>query len=311
MEFQHISILLSECLDSLNIRPDGVYVDATLGGAGHSLHIAQRLTEGGRLISIDRDDMALANAEKRLAEVRDRVTLVKSDFRNIDTAVASCGVEQVDGILFDLGVSSPQLDIAERGFSYMHDAKLDMRMDQQQQLSAYEIVNEWDRNEIRRILWEYGEERYAPQIAAAIQRAREQKPIETTLELADIIREAMPPAARREKQHPAKRSFQAIRIAVNDELKAVQEAMERSIDLLAPGGRLAVITFHSLEDRIVKNAFRSAAQGCTCPKDFPVCICGKKPKVRLTPRKPILPDEREIEENPRARSAKLRVCEKI
>ena len=289
MEFQHISILLSECLDSLNIRPDGVYVDATLGGAGHSLHIAQRLTEGGRLISIDRDDMALANAEKRLAEVRDRVTLVKSDFRNIDTAVASCGVEQVDGILFDLGVSSPQLDIAERGFSYMHDAKLDMRMDQQQPLSAYEVVNEWDRNEIRRILWEYGEERYAPQIAAAIQRAREQKPIETTLELADIIREAMPPAARREKQHPAKRSFQAIRIAVNDELKAVQEAMERSIDLLAPGGRLAVITFHSLEDRIVKNAFRSAAQGCTCPKDFPVCVCGKQAKVKLVARKPLLP----------------------
>ena len=311
MEFQHISILLSECLDSLNIRPDGVYVDATLGGAGHSLHIAQRLTEGGRLISIDRDDMALANAEKRLAEVRDRVTLVKSDFRNIDTAVASCGVEQVDGILFDLGVSSPQLDIAERGFSYMHDAKLDMRMDQQQPLSAYEVVNEWDRNEIRRILWEYGEERYAPQIAAAIQRAREQKPIETTLELADIIREAMPPAARREKQHPAKRSFQAIRIAVNDELKAVQEAMERSIDLLAPGGRLAVITFHSLEDRIVKNAFRSAAQGCTCPKDFPVCVCGKQAQVKLVARKPLLPSMEEIARNPRARSAKLRVCEKM
>ena len=246
-----------------------------------------------------------------MAEVRDRVTLVKSDFRNIDTAVASCGVEQVDGILFDLGVSSPQLDIAERGFSYMHDAKLDMRMDQQQPLSAYEVVNEWDRNEIRRILWEYGEERYAPQIAAAIQRAREQKPIETTLELADIIREAMPPAARREKQHPAKRSFQAIRIAVNDELKAVQEAMERSIDLLAPGGRLAVITFHSLEDRIVKNAFRSAAQGCTCPKDFPVCVCGKQAKVKLVARKPLLPSMEEIARNPRARSAKLRVCEKM
>ncbi len=311
MEFQHISILLSECLDSLNIRPDGVYVDATLGGAGHSLHIAQRLTQGGRLISIDRDDMALANAEKRLAEVRDRVTLVKSDFRNIDTAVASCGVEQVDGILFDLGVSSPQLDIAERGFSYMHDAKLDMRMDQQQALSAYEVVNTWDRAEIRRILWEYGEERYAPQIAAAIERAREQKPIETTLQLADIIREAMPPAARREKQHPAKRSFQAIRIAVNDELKAVQEAMDRSIDLLAPGGRLAVITFHSLEDRIVKNAFRSAAQGCTCPKDFPVCVCGKQAKVKLVARKPLLPSMEEIARNPRARSAKLRVCEKM
>ena len=193
----------------------------------------------------------------------------------------------------------------------MHDAKLDMRMDQQQQLSAYEVVNEWDRNEIRRILWEYGEERYAPQIAAAIQRAREQKPIETTLELADIIREAMPPAARREKQHPAKRSFQAIRIAVNDELKAVQEAMERSIDLLAPGGRLAVITFHSLEDRIVKNAFRSAAQGCTCPKDFPVCVCGKQAKVKLVARKPLLPSMEEIARNPRARSAKLRVCEKM
>ena len=309
MEFQHISILLSECLDSLNIRPDGVYVDATLGGAGHSLHIAQRLTEGGRLISIDRDDMALANAEKRLAEVRDRVTLVKSDFRNIDTAVASCGVEQVDGILFDLGVSSPQLDIAERGFSYMHDAKLDMRMDQQQQLSAYEVVNEWDRNEIRRILWEYGEERYAPQIAAAIQRAREQKPIETTLELADIIREAMPPAARREKQHPAKRSFQAIRIAVNDELKAVQEAMERSIDLLAPGGRLAVITFHSLEDRIIKQTFAKLAKGCTCPPQLPVCVCGKKPLLRKTGN--IVPSKAEVEENPRSRSARLRYAIKI
>lgn len=311
MEFQHISILLSECLDSLNIRPDGIYVDATLGGAGHSLHIAQRLTAGGRLIALDRDDMALENAKDRLADVMDRVTLVKSDFRNLDTALASCGVDQVDGVLFDLGVSSPQLDIAERGFSYMQDARLDMRMDQQQQLSAYEVVNQWDRAELRRILQEYGEERYAPQIAAAIDRARQQQPIETTVQLADIIRSAMPPAARREKQHPAKRSFQAIRIAVNDELGAVREAMEKAIDCLNPGGRLAVITFHSLEDRIVKAAFQQAAQGCTCPKDFPVCICGKKPKVRLTPRKPILPDEREIEENPRARSAKLRVCEKI
>ena len=261
MEFQHISILLSECLDSLNIRPDGIYVDATLGGAGHSLHIAQRLTAGGRLIALDRDDMALENAKDRLADVMDRVTLVKSDFRNLDTALASCGVDQVDGVLFDLGVSSPQLDIAERGFSYMQDARLDMRMDQQQQLSAYEVVNQWDRAELRRILQEYGEERYAPQIAAAIDRARQQQPIETTVQLADIIRSAMPPAARREKQHPAKRSFQAIRIAVNDELMAVQEAMDRAIDALAPGGRLAVITFHSLEDRIVKTAFRKAAQG--------------------------------------------------
>lgn len=311
MEFKHVSILLSECLDSLNIRPDGIYVDATLGGAGHSMHIAQRLTAGGRLIAIDRDDMALENAKVRLADVIDRVTLVKSDFRNLDTAIASCGVSKVDGILFDLGVSSPQLDIAERGFSYMHDARLDMRMDQQQALSAYEVVNTWDRSELRRILLEYGEERYAPQIAAAIDRARQEKPIETTLQLADIIRSAMPPAARREKQHPAKRSFQAIRIAVNDELMAVQEAMERAIDALTPGGRLAVITFHSLEDRIVKTAFRNAAQGCTCPKDFPVCVCGNKAKIKLVARKPLLPSMEEIAQNPRARSAKLRVCEKL
>lgn len=311
MEFQHVSILLSECLDSLHIRPDGVYVDATLGGAGHSRHIAERLTEGGRLIALDRDDMALENAKTRLADVMDRVTLVKSDFRNLDTALASCGVRQVDGILFDLGVSSPQLDIAERGFSYMQDARLDMRMDQQQALSAYEVVNDWSRQELRRILWEYGEERYAPQIAAAIDRARQQQPIETTVQLADIIRAAMPPAARREKQHPAKRSFQAIRIAVNDELMAVQEAMERAIDALAPGGRLAVITFHSLEDRIVKNAFQKAAQGCTCPKDFPICVCGNKAKVKLAARKPTLPSTEEIARNPRARSAKLRVCEKL
>lgn len=311
MEFKHVSILLAECLDSLNIRPDGVYVDATLGGAGHSLHIAQRLTEGGHLIAIDRDDMALENAKIRLADVMDRVTLVKSDFRNLNQAIASCGISQVDGILFDLGVSSPQLDMAERGFSYMQDARLDMRMDQQQQLSAYEVVNTWDRAELRRILLEYGEERYAPQIAAAIDRVRKEKPIETTQELSDIIRAAMPPASRREKQHPAKRSFQAIRIAVNDELMAVQEAMGHAIDALVPGGRLAVITFHSLEDRIVKTAFRNAAQGCTCPKDFPVCVCGKKARVKLVARKPLLPSMEEIAQNPRARSAKLRVCEKL
>lgn len=311
MEFNHVSILLRECLDSLNIRPDGIYVDATLGGAGHSLQIAERLTQGGRLIALDRDEMALDNAKERLAAVMDRVTLVKSDFRYLDQAVFSCGVHQVDGILFDLGVSSPQLDIASRGFSYMHEARLDMRMDQQQSLSAYEVVNQWDRAELRRILQQYGEERYAPQIAAAIDRARAQHPIETTTQLADIIRGAMPPAARREKQHPAKRSFQAIRIAVNDELMAIEEAMDRAINLLAPGGRLAVITFHSLEDRIVKSAFRKAAQGCTCPKDFPVCVCGKTPKIKLVARKPMLPSMEEIAQNPRARSAKLRVCEKI
>ncbi|MGN1014237.1 MAG: 16S rRNA (cytosine(1402)-N(4))-methyltransferase RsmH [Butyricicoccus sp.] len=311
MEFHHVSILLQECIDNLNIRPDGVYVDATLGGAGHSLHIAQKLSPNGRLIGIDRDDMALDNARVRLKDYLDRVTLVKSDFRRIDEAIASCGLEKVDGILFDLGVSSPQLDIAERGFSYMQDARLDMRMDQQQQLSAYEVVNEWDRTELKRILFEYGEERYAPQIAAAIERERAVQPIETTVQLAEIIRSAMPPSARKEKQHPAKRSFQAIRIAVNDELRSVEQAMERSIECLAPGGRLAVITFHSLEDRIVKAAYRRAAQGCTCPKDFPVCVCGNTPKIRMVSRKPLVPDQREIASNPRARSAKLRVCEKL
>ena len=311
MEFHHVSILLKECIDSLNIDPDGVYVDATLGGAGHSLHIAEKLSDNGRLIAIDRDSMAIENAKERLRDYMDRVTLVKSDFRYLDQAIATCGVEEVNGILFDLGVSSPQLDIAERGFSYMQDAPLDMRMDQQQALSAYQVVNEWDRAELRRILFEYGEERYAPQIAAAIERARGERPIQTTGELAEIIRGAMPSSARKEKQHPAKRSLQAIRIAVNDELMAVEEAMQRAIDCLAPQGRLAVITFHSLEDRIVKAAFRKAAQGCTCPKDFPVCVCGNKPKVRLVARKPLLPGAKEIAENPRARSAKLRVCERL
>ena len=311
MEFHHVSILLQPCLDALNIKPDGVYVDATTGGAGHSLHIAQELGEGGRLICIDRDDEALENAKTRLASVWDRVTTVKSDFRDIDRVLEGQGLSGADGILFDLGVSSPQLDHAERGFSYMKDAPLDMRMDRQQALSAWDVVNTWSREDIRHILFEYGEERYAPLIAAAIERERGKKPIETTLELVDIIRGAMPAKALREKQHPAKRSFQAIRIAVNDELGAVREAMEKATDCLNPGGRLAVITFHSLEDRIVKAAFNQAAQGCTCPKDFPVCVCGKKPKVRLTPRKPILPSDEEIEENPRARSAKLRVCEKI
>lgn len=310
-EFHHVSILLSECLDALEVKPDGVYIDATLGGAGHSLRIAQRLGAGGRLICIDRDDAALANAEKRLAPVRERVTLAKSDFRALDEVLAREGLAGADGILFDLGVSSPQLDEAERGFSYMQDAPLDMRMDRQQALTAHDVVNGWSREDIRKILFEYGEERYAPLIAAAIERRRAEKPIETTGELVDIIRGAMPAAALREKQHPAKRSFQAIRIAVNDELGAVREAMGKAIDVLKPGGRLAVITFHSLEDRIVKEAFKAAAQGCTCPRDFPVCVCGKKPRVKLVSRKPILPGAGEVQENARARSAKLRVCEKL
>lgn len=309
MDFKHISILLNECINNLDIKPDGVYVDATLGGAGHSGYILKNLSENGRLICLDKDDDALKNAEEKFDD--DRVTLVKSDFRNIDEAIKSVGFSKVNGILFDLGVSSPQLDKAERGFSYMKDAPLDMRMDRQQKFTAYDIVNEWDRDKIKKILYEYGEEKYAPQISTAIVKKRDEKPIETTLELTEIIKSAMPSKALREKQHPAKRTFQAIRIAVNDELSAVQEAMEKSIECLELDGRLCVITFHSLEDRIVKKTFAKAAKGCECPKDFPICVCGKTPKVKLVSRKPLLPTEEEISFNPRARSAKLRVCERV
>ena len=310
MNFTHRSVLLEECIEALNIRPDGIYLDGTLGGAGHSEQIAKRLTTG-RLIGIDRDEHALSAAKERLAPYAERVTLVHSDFRALDSVLERLGIAGVDGMLFDLGVSSPQLDQAERGFSYMADAPLDMRMDQSEGLTAYDVVNLWPREELRRILFEYGEERYAPLIAAAIERTRAQGPIETTLQLADVIRSAMPPQALREKQHPAKRSFQAIRIAVNDELAAVEQMMHQAIPRLNPGGRLAVITFHSLEDRIVKNAMAQAAKGCTCPPEFPVCVCGKKPQVTLVSRKPIISGEKELTENPRARSAKLRVAEKI
>lgn len=309
--FFHASILLEQCLTALQIKPDGTYIDATLGGAGHSLAIARQLAAGGRLLCIDRDDDALENAKTRLAPVMERVTLVKSDFRALDSALAAQGLDGADGILFDLGVSSPQLDQAARGFSYMQDAPLDMRMDRTQELTAAEIVNTWEKDALRKVLFEYGEERYAPLIAAAIVRQREQSPIHTTGELVQVIRRAMPAAGLREKQHPAKRTFQAIRIAVNDELGAVREAMDKAIAALHPGGRLAVITFHSLEDRIVKEAFRQAAQGCTCPRDFPVCVCGKKPQVKIVTRKPIMPGAGEIQDNARARSAKLRVCEKL
>lgn len=311
MEFQHKSVLLQECIDALNIRPDGIYLDGTLGGAGHSSQIARRLTEGGRLIGVDRDRTALAAAKERLAPYADRVTLVHSNFAEIDAILDSLGIPAVDGMLFDLGVSSPQLDDASRGFSYMADAPLDMRMDKDDALTAGEVVNTWPQGELRRILYDYGEERYAPQIAAAICRAREKAPIETTLELVDIIRSAMPAQALREKQHPAKRSFQAIRIAVNDELGAVSRMMQAAVGHLNPGGRLAVITFHSLEDRIVKSEMQQAARGCTCPPEFPVCVCGKKPLVKLVTRKPIVSGPAELEENPRARSAKLRVAEKL
>ncbi|MGN0980087.1 MAG: 16S rRNA (cytosine(1402)-N(4))-methyltransferase RsmH [Candidatus Avoscillospira sp.] len=310
MEFVHRSVLLDECIDALDIKPDGIYLDGTLGGAGHSREIVQRLTTG-RLIGVDRDTVALEAAKERLAPWMDRVTLVHDNFANLTAILDRLSLDRIDGMLFDLGVSSPQLDDASRGFSYMADAPLDMRMDRDGGLTAYDVVNTWPREELRRILFDYGEERYAPLIAAAVERRREEKPIETTLELVDVIKSAMPPQALREKQHPAKRSFQAIRIAVNDELGSVERMLSGAVDRLNPGGRLAVITFHSLEDRIVKNAMQQAAKGCTCPPEFPVCVCGKKPKVKILTRKPIVSGEEELNENPRARSAKLRAAERL
>ena len=311
INYGHKPVLLHECLDALAIKPDGVYLDGTLGRAGHSLEIVRRLTAGGRLIALDRDETAIEAAQRRLADYMDRVTLVHSNFSALDDVLRELGVRGVDGMLFDLGVSSPQLDETQRGFSYMHDAPLDMRMDATSGLSAWNVVNEWPESELKRILYEYGEERYAPRIAGAIVRARAQRPIATTLELVDVIRSAMPGAALREKQHPAKRSFQAIRIAVNDELAAVREMMDTAPDKLRVGGRLCVISFHSLEDRIVKTGIARREHGCTCPREAPVCTCGFVQTLRSVSRKPILPGEEELECNPRARSAKLRVAERV
>ncbi len=310
MEFAHKSVLLNECMEALAIKPEGIYLDGTLGGAGHSFEIVKRLTTGS-LIGVDRDPAALEAAAKRLAPYMNHVTMVHSNFCELDKILDDLGIEAVDGMLFDLGVSSPQLDDAQRGFSYMADAPLDMRMNREDALTAFEIVNTWPKEELRRILYDYGEERYAPQISAGIVRAREKAPIQTTLALVEVIKSSMPPQALREKQHPAKRSFQAIRIAVNDELNSVSKLMRTAFSRLKPGGRLAVITFHSLEDRIVKSEMLQAAKGCTCPPEFPVCVCGKKPLVQIITRKPILSGEEELEENPRARSAKLRVAEKL
>ena len=309
-EFSHVPVMLQPCIDALNIKPDGIYVDGTLGRAGHSREIAKRLTTG-RLICIDRDQAALDAAPGRLEGLMDRVTLVHGNFEDLASILDKLGIEKVDGMLFDLGVSSPQLDDASRGFSYMQNAPLDMRMDQSSDLNAYEVINHWSEDELKRILWRYGEERYAPAIARNIVQKREETPIQTTLELVDVIKGAMPPAALREKQHPAKRSFQAIRIAVNDELGAVEKMVNDAVPRLNVGGRLAIISFHSLEDRIVKTGLAEFAKGCTCPPDFPVCVCGKTPVVKLTPRKPIVADNKELNENPRARSAKLRVAEKL
>ena len=305
MEFTHQPVLLEACIQGLRIRPEGLYLDGTLGRAGHSREIAKRLTTG-RLICIDRDQDAINAAEERLGPWRERVTLVHGNFAGLREILEDLNLGPLNGMLFDLGVSSPQLDDASRGFSYKKDAPLDMRMDRSAALTAREVVNCWSFEELRRILYEYGEERYAPAVAKAIVNAR---PLETTLELAEVIRSAMPPKALREKQHPAKRSFQAIRIAVNGELDALPPMLQAAADALAPGGRLAVITFHSLEDRIVKQTFRELARGCVCPPSFPVCVCGRKPIVRLD--MPVTPGPEEVDVNPRAWSARLRVAERL
>lgn len=310
MEFHHISVLLNECIDNLNITPDGIYVDGTMGGGGHSLEIAKRLTTG-RLICIDQDPNAHEAAGKRLAEYKDRITFVRDNFGNIANILDSLGIEKIDGMLLDIGVSSHQLDEAERGFSYQQDALLDMRMNPDRPFSAYDVVNGYDEDELDRVIFTYGEERWARRIAQFIVKERENKPIETTGELVDIIKKAVPKGARKDGPHPAKRTFQAIRIEVNGELEVLQRAIDDVAARLAVGGRLCIITFHSLEDRIVKEAFRKQENPCICPPQFPVCVCGKKPLGRVITRKPILPSKEELEENPRSRSAKLRVLEGV
>ena len=309
-EFHHVSVLLEECIQGLAIKPDGIYVDGTLGGAGHSSRIAAELTTG-RLIGIDRDNVALEAAAERLRPFEDRVTLVHANFCDMDQALQGLGIDKVDGILLDLGVSSPQLDDGQRGFSYMTDAPLDMRMNGEDTRDARQIVNTWSYEELKRILYDYGEERFAPRIAAAICRRREQAPIETTLELSELIKAAYPAKERFKEKHPARKSFQAIRLEVNHELDILEDAFSAGIEALKPGGRMCIITFHSLEDRIVKHFFKDKQNPCTCPPEFPTCVCGKKPEVKIITRKPILPSAEEIEANRRSRSAKLRIAEKL
>ena len=310
MEFKHVSVLLNECLDALNIKDDGIYVDCTLGGAGHSSHILQRLSKDGLLVGIDQDTDALKAAGERLKEYENK-KLVHNNFHNIDSILEELEIPKVDGILMDLGVSSYQLDEGERGFSYMKDAPLDMRMNRDREFSAYDVVNSYSMEDLWRIIRDYGEEKFAKRVAEFIVNRREEKPIETTLELVDIIKAAIPAKARREGPHPAKRTFQAIRIEVNGELEILNKAIEDGVNRLNKGGRMAIITFHSLEDRIVKLKFRELANPCTCPKEFPICVCGKKPLVKLISRKAIEPSKEEVEENPRSRSAKLRIIEKL
>lgn len=310
MEFEHVSVLFHETVDSLKVKPDGIYVDGTLGGAGHASEVVKGLGESGRFIGIDQDIEAIEASTKRLEPYKDKVTIVKSNYENMMNVLDGLGIERVSGIMLDLGVSSHQLDDAERGFSYRYDAPLDMRMDRDGSLSAFDIVNGYSEKEITAILRDYGEEKFAASIARNICRAREEKNIETTLELLEIIRRSMPVKAQIASGHPGKRTFQALRIACNRELEVLENSIDGMIDRLEEGGRLSIITFHSLEDRIVKNAFRKNENPCTCPPNFPVCMCGKKSKGVVITRKPILPSEEEMEVNPRSKSAKLRVFER-
>lgn len=309
--FGHYSVLLNETVDSLNIKPDGVYVDCTLGGAGHSNLIASRLSEKGRLVGIDRDEFALGKAKERLAKYGERIMLLHTNFVDGADVLESHGIDRIDGVVADLGVSSFQLDDATRGFSYMQDAPLDMRMDRTSDTTAYDIVNSYSERELAKIIDMYGEERYASSIARKIVKYREEKPIETTVELSEIIKSGIPAKNKADGPHPAKRTFQAIRIEVNGELNIIADTINNFFPILNPEGRMAIITFHSLEDRIVKHTFLEKTVGCTCPPDFPVCVCGKKAEGRVITKKPILPSNQELEENPRSRSAKLRVIEKI
>lgn len=311
MDFQHIPVMLWECIESLSIKPDGVYVDCTVGGGGHSIEIVKRLGENGRLIAVDKDEEALLAAGERLSEYKGKVTFVHDDFKNLADELDSMGVDGVDGILCDLGVSSYQLDNAERGFSYMKDAPLDMRMDRSQYLTAFNIVNEYSAGELAKILFDYGEEKLSRRIAENIVRKRQKETISTTLQLAAIVEESYPAATRWKYGHPAKRTFQAIRIAVNDELSTLKDAIKKLARCLKPEGRMAVITFHSLEDRIVKTAFKELSQDCTCPPDFPICVCNSRKEVELVNKKPIYPSEEELNTNSRSASAKLRVIEKL
>ena len=310
-EFSHFSVLLDECIENLNIKPDGVYVDGTAGGAGHSSKIAERLSESGLLIPVDQDEDAIKVITKRLEPFGDRVKIVRDNFSNIKNVLDSVGVEKIDGLLLDLGVSSYQLDTAERGFSYMADAPLDMRMDNRAARSAYNVINEYSADDLKRIIYDFGEERFAPKIVAGIIKAREQAPISTTGELVEIIKKSIPSFARREELSSVKRVFQAVRIEVNKELDVIAPTIEAAVNAMREGGRIVIITFHSLEDRIVKQTFNQLASGCTCPKDFPVCVCGNKPKIKIITKKPILPSDAELAVNSRSKSAKLRVAEKI